>query len=78
MRPATPSRATRLTRAPWRAAASSATSAPMEWPTRAACSIASASSRVISQSAMAGTESSAGPSDLPWPGRSSASTLRAR
>ena len=55
---------------------SSATSAPIEWPTSAALFRPAASISAAVQSAMAAMLSSAGPSDQPWPGKSTASTLR--
>ena len=73
---AVPSRARALTRAGCRAAASSTTREPMEWPTSWAVSISSASSARITQSAMSAMASKGGPAERPWPGRSRASTLR--
>ena len=58
------------------AAQSSATSVPIEWPTRLTRSIFAAPSSFTSQSAIAGTAVSGGPSERPWPGRSTASTFQ--
>jgi hypothetical protein len=66
----------RSMRSGWRAAHSSATSDPMEWPTSAAFAMPAASSTRTIQSAMAAMLGSGGPCDLPWAGRSTASTLR--
>src|SRR5436190_376556 len=75
---ATPHRPRARTLSPWRAAQSSATSAPIEWPTRAAClTPASSISRAV-QSAIAATLANGAPSDQPWPGKSTASTRRPR
>ena len=73
---ATPQRPSARTLSPWRAAQSSATSAPMEWPTSAACFTPVSAIKAAVQSAIAAMVASAGPSERPWPGRSTASTLR--
>ena len=73
---ATPQRPSARTLSAWRAAVSSATSAPIEWPTSAACFTPAAAISAAVQSAIAAMLASAGPSDRPWPGKSTASTLR--
>ena len=47
----------------------------MLWPTRLASPTSAASIRAASQSAIAGIVGRGGPSERPWPGRSTASTL---
>ena len=73
---ATPISAMRSTRAGWRAAHSSAIRAPSECPTSAALPRPALSSTRTTQSAIASTDASGGPSLRPCPGRSSARTLR--
>jgi hypothetical protein len=63
-----------VTRSGARAAASSAISEPMLWPASAARCTPAASISASTQSAMASTLFSAGPSLRMWPGRSTAST----
>ena len=62
----------------WRAAVSSATSDPMEWPMIRALRAPAASISAAVQSAMAPMEASGSPPERPWPGRSGASTLEPR
>ena len=66
----------RCTKSGARAAASSAISEPMLWPTSVAwLRTPAAANRASNQSADASTESGIGPGLRPWPGRSTASTL---
>ena len=71
---AVPTRAIFATRSGKRAAASRLMSEPMLWPTSVAACTPAASSRATIQSACASTLGSSGPSERPWPGRSTAST----
>ena len=73
---ATPQRPSAHTFPGWRAAVSSATNAPIEWPTKAAFVRPAAVMNFAVQSASAAILANGVPGDLPWPGKSSASTER--
>ena len=75
---AVPSNASFAQRSGSSAAAASAASDPMLWPTSAARRAPAASARAHTHSAIASTLASGGPSDAPWPGQSTARTARPR